>query len=838
MDFYTSVLQHKDKILVIGYKDGKRYQKQVKYKPYLFIPTNKQSKYRTIDGSAVDRVDFDSIYDCKQFVTKYEDVSGFSIYGLTNHQYVYIHDNYNNCQFDNKLINLCVLDIEVDTDNGYPDLQNPTNKITAITIQYNDITFVLGYGQFVTNDPVIKYIRCSDEVDLLNKFIKIWDSDRFRPDVITGWNVELFDIPYIVGRINAVLGHEQAKKLSPWRFFEQRKFVSMNKENIVYVPAGISILDYYTLYKKFTYSQQESYKLDHICHVELGERKLDYSEYESLAGLYKNDHQKFIEYNIHDCRLVKRLDDKMKLLDLVYTFAYDSGINYIDSLTSVRSWDVIIHNYLLDRATVIPITSKREIDVNRTPVGAYVKDPQRGMFNWIVSFDLSSLYPTLIMSYNISPDTLRGKHNQLYTTDQLLNGVATQLHQYLDDNNLSFAANSCFYSKDKQGFLPALMELLFDKRKQYKQAMLEAQKQLQSIGSSDTPRRTELENEVARLNNLQMATKIKLNSCYGALANVYHRWHNFDLAESITLSGQLTIRWAETNVNRYLNKILNTDNIDYCIASDTDSIYINMENVAATSKLTDKQEIIKFIDKFCETIIQPFLDKIYKQLTDYMKCYCNKLHMKRESIGDRGIFVAKKRYIINVYNNEGVQYSKPKLKMMGIEAVRSSTPSSCRQSIKDALEVILTKDEDSAIEFINQFRQQFKTLPFDQIAFPRGINNLEQYSDPVTIYKKGTPIHVRGALVYNKLLNDSKLNHKFNPIFDKEKIKFCYLLTPNPIRENVISVPVTLPKEFQLDKYIDYQMMFDKAFIEPIKTILDTIGWQIEKKPTLGAFFQ
>lgn len=839
MDFYTSVIQHRNKILVRGYKDGKRYQRQVDYKPYLFVNTSKDSKYRTINGQYVDRVDFDSIYDAKQFISKYQDVSGFPIYGMTNFQYTYIHDNYPKIQYDSSMINTCIIDIEVDTENGYPDLEKTDNAITAITMQYKTIVFALGYGQFETQDNNVKYIKCKDEHDLLTKFIKIWSSDPYRPDVITGWNVELFDIPYIVGRINVVLGNDQCKKISPWGFFEQRKFVSMNKENVVHIPAGITILDYYNLYKKFTYQQQESYKLDHICHVELGERKLDYSEYESLAGLYKNDHQKFMEYNIRDCALVGKLDDKMKLLELVYTFAYDSGVNYIDSLTSVRSWDVIIHNYLIDRAVVVPNKSVNQLDANRTPVGAYVKDPQRGMFDWVVSFDLTSLYPHLIMSYNISPDTFRGKHATTFTTEQLLNGAATELHDYLNDNNLSFAANSCFYTKDKQGFLGALMEDLFNKRKQYKQQMIEYQKQIQTIDSkSDYQQYQMLTNEVARLNNLQLAIKIKLNSCYGALGNLYFRWHDFNFAESITMSGQLTIRWAETKINQYLNKLLATENVDYCIASDTDSIYINMKPFVEKTKLQDKNQIVRTIDKFCDQQIQPFLNKIYQQLAEYMRCYKQGLHMKRESISDRGIFIAKKRYIVNVHNNEGVQYDKPKLKMMGIEAVRSSTPSSCRQSIKQALEVILTSDEQTLIEFVERFRKQFNQLPFEEIAFPRGINNLDQYKDSVTIYKKATPIHVRGALMYNRLLETNNLNNKFNPIFDKEKIKFCYLIMPNPTRENVISVPVTLPKQLGLDQYIDREMMFDKAFVEPIKTILDCIGWQLEKKTTLGAFFQ
>ena len=829
MHFYTNVAQHKGKILVCGYDNGKRYKEEVPYKPYLFVPSNKESKYRAIDGTNVQRKMFDTIYGARKYFDEYGKVDNFNIYGLTQYAYTYIHDTFPNIKYDTNLIRTAVLDIEVCTEEKFPDMQEADCKITAITLMYNNITFALGYGDFTTDDNTVKYIRCKNEHDLLHKFIKIWSSEIYSPDVVTGWNVELFDIPYCVNRISKVLGAEFAKMLSPWGILEERTVVSHGKENIAFTPVGVNVLDYFQLYKKFTYTQQESYKLDNICYVELGEKKLDYSEYESLAGLYRNDHQKFMEYNIRDCLLVKKLDDKMKLLDLVYTFAYDSGINFTDALTTVRAWDVIIHNYLLDRNIVVP--QKKDNKADRIPVGGYVKDPQLGMHDWIVSFDLTSLYPHLIMGYNISPDTYRGKLDRIYSTEDLLNGVSDDIKQYCADKNYSFTANSCFYTKEFQGFLPALMEDLFNKRKQYKNKMLELKKEYEQ---SKNPA---LKNEIAKYENLQMAAKIKLNSAYGALANTYFRWFDFNYAESITMSGQLTIRWAENHLNAYLNKLLKTDNVDYCIASDTDSVYLNFGPVVSKFGTNDKIEIIRMIDKLCEKNIQPFLDKIYSNLAEEMCSYKQAMFMKREGISDRGIFVAKKRYITNLWNNEGIQYDKPKLKMMGIEAVRSSTPSSCREAIKNAIQVILNGSEDDAIRFIDSFREKFHSLQFEDVAFPRGVNGLYKYSDRENIYKKATPIHVRGALLYNKLIKEKKLNDRFSEIFDKEKVKFCYLKMPNPIQENVIAVPAVLPKQLGLDKYIDYELQFEKAFLQPIKTILDVIGWQTEKRASISSFF-
>ena len=829
MDFYTSVAVHHNDILVTGYRDGQRYKHKARYKPYMFIKSKEKGDYSTIDGTRCAKLEFDSIREAKQFIQRYDGVDNFPIFGLTNFQYTFIHDNFQPGQYDRSQIIQCILDIEVATDTGYPDIEQANNPITAITLQYDKVTFVLGYGDFYTPDRSIVYIRCKDEIDLLTKFIKIWSDEKFRPDVCTGWNIEFFDIPYCVNRITNVLGEQYAKNLSPWNILDKRTVEVFGKQNTCYSPVGINILDYYQLYKKFTYTQQESYRLDHICNIELGERKLDYSEYESLNELYKNDHQKFIEYNIKDCMLVKKLDDKMKLLDLVYTFAYDSGVNYIDSLTTVRSWDVIIHNYLLDNKIVIP--QRADTIKGKSISGAYVKDPLVGMHKSIVSFDITSLYPSLIMQYNISPDTLRGKVSENISVDQFLDMHGSKYDKFCKDNNVCITANGCFYRKDKQGFIAILIEQLFNKRTQYKQNMLNLKRQYEQTKDES------LLNSIAKYDILQMATKIKLNSLYGALSNEFFRWFDVRLAESITVTGQLTIRWAERYINKYLNEQLGTSNKDYCIAIDTDSLYCDLDMVVKKYNNSNKDQI-GFLDEYCKHNIQPLLDKIYHQLGDYMNCYKHAIYMKRESISDSGIFVAKKRYVLSVHNNEGVQYDKPKLKMMGIEAVRSSTPMACRQAIKQLLEVILHKDEQSTIEFIEQFKKQFSSKQFEDVAFPRGVNNLDQYHDSVSIYKKATPIHVRGALLYNRLLTKHNLDNKYQRIFDKDKIKFCYLVMPNPINENVISVPGVLPKQFGLENYIDYQLMFDKSFLEPIKTVLDCIGWQTEKRNTVRGFFQ
>jgi DNA polymerase elongation subunit (family B) len=295
----------------------------------------------------------------------------------------------------------------------------------------------------------------------------------------------------------------------------------------------------------------------------------------------------------------------------------------------------------------------------------------------------------------------------------------------------------------------------------------------------------------------------------------------------------------EREINKYLNKLFKTKDKDYVIACDTDSMYITLDDLVNQCGLEDRPtaEVVAFLDKVCEDKLEPFIDNCYQQLSEYVNAYEQKMKMKREAIANKGIWTAKKRYILNVWNNEGVQYSEPKLKMMGIEAVRSSTPAACRSSIKKAINIIMNSTEDETIEFIQKFRIEFGQLPFEDVAFPRGCKGLSEYSDLNSIYRKGTPIHVRGALLYNHMLKQKKLNQRFPIINEGDKIKFCYMKLPNPTRENVFACPGTLPRQLGMDQYIDYDTQYEKSFVEPLKTILDAIGWRVEKKASLEGFF-
>jgi len=679
MKFYTNITRHGNQILVRGLNNGKPVKFATKYKPYLFIPSQTQTEYRNLRDEYVGRMDFDSMRDAREFLQTYEDVSGMEIFGLTDWPYMYIYDNYpGEIRYDPSLVSVCSIDIETSIENGFPDIELAENEITAITIGRNGKKTVFGCGDYKEHLPNVQYYKCADESALLLAFLEVWNGSLYSPDVVTGWNIEFFDIPYLVNRIRKLLGEDQARRLSPWEILREYKVEIRGRTNVAYTPVGIAVLDYIHLYKKFTYTEQESYRLDYIAQVELGEQKLDYSEYDNLDDLRFKNFQKYIEYNIHDVELVEKLEDKLKLIELVYAMAYDAKVNYEDCLASVKQWDIITHNYLLDRKTVVYQNNKNKND--RPFVGGYVKDPKLGMSKWVVSFDLNSLYPHLIMQYNISPETLVTRLGDKMTIDDLLVGGVSKYENDMKSSNCTIAANLCVYTKEKRGFLPSLMDRMYNDRTKYKKEMIEVKKEYEKTKDP------KLVKEIARLDNMQMAKKIQLNSAYGALGNKWFRWFDVNNAEAITMSGQLSIRWIEKKINFYLNDLLGTKNKDYVIASDTDSIYITLEGLVkhVFPDGADDMKIVEFLDTACKKRIEPFIDKSYQELADSMNAYAQKMQMKRENIANKGIWKAKKMYILNVWNSEGVQYDKPKLKMMGIEAVRSSTPTACRDSIMPA----------------------------------------------------------------------------------------------------------------------------------------------------------
>ena len=827
MRFYTYVGVLGNKVLVRGVnaETGNDFIRREEFKPTLFVEGKKgESKHRTLDDKTVYKISPGNIKESRDFIKQYNGVDGFNIHGNDNWALQYTCKEWKDkVDFDSSKIRIWNFDIEVESDKGFPSQERADSVINAITVydSIEDQYLTWGLGEWINSrdDITVIYNQCDTEEELLQSFLEVWENSP--PHILTGWNIETFDIPYVVNRLTRLFGQKEAKRLSPFKWIRERQVKQLyGKEQVAYDLFGVATMDYLQLYRKFTYANQESYRLDHIAFVELGERKISYEEEGSLLTLSRTNHQKFIDYNVKDVELVQRIDDKMKLIELGLTMAYDAKINFQDVFGTVKMWDAIIYDHLRRKNIVTPL--KTNSSKSEKYEGAYVKPPITGFHDWVVSFDLNSLYPHLIMQYNISPETIVG-HKSDVSVDTLLD-KELDLSE-LKEKDFALAPNGTLYRRDKRGFLPVLMEKIYNDRVTYKKKLLEAQ-QLKENGEPD------MDNDISKYNNIQMAKKIQLNSAYGAVGNQYFRYFDLRNAEAITTGGQLAIRWIEKSLNKFLNKYLETDDYDYVIAIDTDSVYLRLGKfVDKFVKADDKNKICDVIDKATQDAFEPYITKSYEELADYVNAYEQKMFMGREVIADKAVWTAKKRYALNVYDSEGVRYAKPKMKVMGMEIVKSSTPANVRGKLKEAVNLMLTGTESELQALVHKYKKEFKTLPIPDISFPRGLTDYGKYEHQT----KSVPIHARAAKVFNHLLK--KHNVKSEKIGDGSKLKFVYLKEPNPFNSNAIAFISGIPPEFDVERWVDYDIQFEKAFLSPLEGVLQPVGWDWEEKSSLESFF-
>ena len=835
MLFYTNVYARGDYIYFRGFKDGKRVHQKVPFKPSFYVRSGTESQYKSLWGENLEKKQFGSIAAAKEFVKRYRDVSNFPIYGNYNYIYQFTSKLFPDMiDVDISLMRIVTIDIETTTEYGFPDVRNAQEQVILISIQDFNTKQITTFGckPYTSKKENATYIQCVDEFDLLRKFINYLKDDY--PDVITGWNVQLFDIAYLSSRIVKVLGDKALTECSPWGFVSTNEVpYARGRTQLAYNWSGIYILDFMDLYKKFSYKMVENYKLDTVAKEELNKEKIK-SPYSTFKEFYTNDWELFVDYNIVDVELVDQLEDKMRIITLILTMAYDAKCNYTDIFSSVRTWDCILYNKLLKQNIIVHNPPPVDLNLDRQIMGAYVKEPKPSQYDWVVSFDATSLYPSIIMSWNMSPETL--VNGQKYLADdersiqQLLD--RTVQTQNIHDEQLAMTANGQCFRKDKKGIFPELIEFYFGERQVAKKLMLEAQ-----IMYEKTKDKKYL-NEISSLNSRQMSAKILMNSLYGAMGNVHFRYYDIRIAEGITMTGQLIIRTVANKLKSFVNKECGTKDIEYSFYSDTDSTYITLGDLVSRNlKGRTNEVIVEVLDKYCSKQIEPTINEACEDLADYLNIYQRRIKFKREIIADRGIWIAKKRYAVNVYNSEGVTYDPPKLKILGMEIVRSSTPAPVRKALKEAVGIALTKDEATLRQFVADLESTWHSLDPEDIAFPRGINGLKEYSDPNSIFRKGTPIHVRGALLYNHLITNNGLEKKYQLIQEGDKIKFVYLREPNPLATHVITFAGDIPPEFNLREYIDYDKMFEKSFLEPLNSLLSCIGWQVKETASLEGLF-
>ena len=888
IDFYTNVSRRGNDILVRGIRNGKDVRHKVRYEPTLYVEHHKDYGYKNVYGNNLKPIKFDSIAEANDFVNQQKG-SNLKLYGFPHYQSQYTLENFSDSadKFDKSLVRIFNIDIEVTSNEGFPDAASAAFPITALCIYDNiaDKFITMGIGEWDQSKSILPediadkvyYIACKDEQELLTQLLKYWTT--FTPNIVTGWNTEFFDIPYIHNRLKN-LGFDQ-RKLSPWGNTFVRTVNTARGEEQAVTIGGVDCIDYLDVYKG-TFVR-DSYRLDNIASIELGENKslntaamLDMSrvpfidspsnivfptdtndeEFNRFSKLRKHRvdlqeavrngnapdnadldieitlkeerkaaFQAFISYNIQDVNLVKRLDEKMGLLDVRMMVAYTTSINYEEIASSVRTWDCLINKELYSQ-NIIPPYHINPPEMKEGIPGGHVKEPQLGKIGWCMSFDLNSLYPHLIMQFNISPETINSNYRAWP-----IDGDETRIQNILDRKpyegapaDHSISASGISYSNSKEGIIPSIMRSLYDDRKVAKKQMIEAQKAGKDYNA---------------LHLKQFAIKILLNSGYGAMTNKYYRWYDRRMGESITLSGQMVIRSTEKAINAWMNKVMATDNVDYIVAIDTDSNYVNMQPMVDKFFANkSREQITDILDKVAQDQMQPMLEKEFLDIKQYLNCYEQKMVMEREAIASSAFWTAKKRYAMCVWDMEGVRMpsDKPKLKIQGLEAIRSSTPAVCREPLLNLIEKVLQTDEDTVQKYIADFKKDFMNFHFSDIGMPRTVNNIRKY-EQADGFMKGTPPHVRGAIVYNRLLKRHNLQKIWEPMKESEKGKFVYLREPNNVGTDVISFNTDIPSEFDCEKYIDKEKMFEKIIVDPVTNILTPVGWTVEKKLTLESFF-
>ena len=837
-----------------------RHTETIDYKPSVFIRAkeNTPCSFKNFANEPLKQLTFDSIRNFKTFIYENADTSnGETLYGNKKVEYQYIADYFNEREeYSISAFNVLYFDIETARSEtlGYAPASNPFNPVTLITAYFKKNVYVWATRGDYDGEGCEEYRIFDDDIKMIEDFFSFLLEKNI--DILTGWNIELYDIPYLVGRYirndNRNDNADPKKTLFQSKDYKfpfhivKKKIIKGNygNEELVYDIPGWICLDYMQLYKKFTYVTRESYSLNHISFCELGEKKVDYSEHSHLESLYNNDYTKFVQYGIKDTILVYKLNHKLKLIELAITLAYKIGCNVQDIFSPVKSWEVYIYNETMKKGFVAPMMKKTVM--SNSYIGAYVKDPIPGKYQWVVSFDLNSLYPHIMLFCNMSPETYIQPHALPFE----LESIRAKMKENLDitieslvkaETNLSLlkkynatcAANGAMFKKDTLGFIPEIIKRLYNERKEAKKKMLQKKQELEYDSDNFA-----LQEQVASLNAQQMAIKIQLNSLYGAFGNEHFLYYTRDIAEGITATGQLAIKYISHKLNQFMNAICKSEDNDFIRYVDTDSTLIDLSLIAEKIPANNDERMVNALDRFSEEKIQPFIENSYIALADYMNAYEPAFHMKREKICKSIIFIAKKRYIAAILNDEGVAYTEPKVKCTGVESVRSTTPAIIRDWLHELEKILLLGTEQQARELLKKRKTDFFALPIQEIAITKSVNEIEKWFDGMKC-KTGTPQQVKAATLYNNIML-AKDKHA-ETIKSKDKIKLVYI-KPSPLfnSENCIAFPQIIPKELGLTKeMVDYKKMWETVFISAAQILMGAIGLNAEQKiaVSIDSFF-
>ena len=726
-------------------------------------------------------------------------------------------------------------DIEVSMENGIPNIENPNNEVTAITL-YDSVTKeytvlvldkTVSRGNYKKGDTDTYFFK--DEIDLLYKFVDVYES--IGPTIITGWNSDYFDVPYLYNRLKQQCGNGVANKLSP---IGKLKYSKFRKKWMI---AGVSSLDYLDLYKKFTYGQQPNYRLDTIGRIEVGMGKVEYEG--SLDELFRTDLDKFIEYNVQDVRIIVELDKKMKLIELVRGICHVGHVQYEDYCYSSKFLEGTIITYLHRKGIVVSnkpadgrqlMNDRMESD-GEGFIGAYVKPPIPGLYDWVYSLDLQSLYPSIIMSLNISPETKSGfvtnwdiekhRNNQIDVylvrdkeTDHVVRMNRENFVKFMNDSNLMISSNGVLYDTNKVGIIPEVLNQWFAERVEYKNLM----KKYKNEGN------LELADYYDRRQHIQ---KIFLNSLYGVLGLPIFRFFDIDNALAVTATGQDVIKNSANFANKlYQDKLQDTK--DYCIYIDTDSLYFSSKALLPENK--DPKEFTINLAHVIEKKLNAYYDDMSKEL---FFCDNHRFHIKGESVASKGLWIAKKRYALNVvYDLESSLDIDNKMKVKGLDVIRSTFPPAFREFMNtvltDVLNGIVKNEMDAKVL---EFRIALDSRYYLDVARNTSVKNISEYekglSKQLNEFKKGTPAHVKACITYNKLLHHFKITNRYEKISDGEKIKYVYL-KDNPLNLETVAVkgyndPIEIVQ--LAETYIDYETLFVNELKTKLEDFYSALGW-------------
>ena len=818
-EFYTDVVQKNNKILVTGYdKYGKKFLRKEDFQPSCFYPTDKKdTKYNSLLGTPLERKKFESLQSFKDYKKFNKDVANSELYGMLDPVYQFISDKFNSLNINKRMVHKATVDIETTVNDGFPDPYEAKEEITVLTYHSSKYKkyFVFTNDEYGEWDKKklqekhsidIHHIPCKDEKTLLKLFMKVWIKKY--PDIITGWNIEGFDLPYLVNRITGVLGKKTAKMLSPWDMVSERTKKDDYKKDVIYYDiTGVSVIDYLAAYKKFRLITRATYKLDYIGTLELNTGKLD-NPYNTFKEFYEKDYPLFTDYNVIDTYLVVQLEKKFKYLDLILEVSYISHINYNDVFSPIKTWDSIIFNEL-KKTNRVHEPNKMGVK-DKQFEGAFVQPPKLGLSDWVIAFDIASLYPHIMMQYCISPEN---ETNQKLKVDKMDIINCTRDNSDIPEG-YCLAANGCLYKKDRNAVIPKLMFNFYNKRKDNKGLRDNFEK-----GSND----------YQKYDSLQYAFKILINSLYGAVGSKYFRYYKTDNAEAVTLSGQASIRFIYRRLNDYINKISRTKDKNYIVAGDTDSAIFTLEDFMENNFADrSKEQKLNVISKLCHEKLSPFIDQEYDKLANYMGCIENIMDMELEIIADRAFWKAKKNYIMNCLDIEGWRPEEPKLKVKGGTFISSSIPEILKDAMNRTCEIIVQTPKsdlkETLVDHINDSFKAFEKCPPEDVCVNKSVKGLDKYSDEREIYGKGTPMHVRGSLLYNHYIKKDDLDKEYEEIKNGDKIKYTYMKMPNPLFENIISFKDKFPEKVISKDYIDHNLQFETYYEKTVTDVMEILG--------------